>query len=548
MIMIIQKDAGKRAIRCAGAIVLLVFILSACGGQPLPTLAPEAVVASPTPLPTATVAPTATPTPGPAVVAITAPEEGALVDMGAPLTLVVEASAPSGVRTITLTSNGQNIGQARGMDESSVRVEQAWTPSYAGTHHVVATLGDREGNVISSAALRLRVVDQEMMAANAPLWAKVEGNVTAMRGLAAQEPVVPSILSRTELRQRLQAEAVYTEEQARRDVLVYSAFDFMRRDFNLYDLQRRYLGESLAGFYDPATKEFVVISDAEQMNALEEWVYAHEFMHALQDQHFDLALITDTTLSYDGNMAIRALAEGEAELLQEQYIDQGYLTDDQLVEIFNLTSRRRPSGGIEFPRILSTSFIFPYEQGVEFVRALHSRAGWNGLNAAWGDPPRSTEQILHVDRYLAGDQPDIVSLAPLTDTLGAGYELLETDVFGEFLLREYLGQQLDEEDVDAAATGWGGDAFAVYWNEEAQAQVMVLRILWDSGADASQFASAFTRYAERLTGGAGRIDTPDGACWPDQGVLCLYAGGLQTTVVRAPGVGTAQVVAVSFKP
>src|SRR5690606_37800781 len=225
--------------------------LSACGGQPLPTLAPEAVVASPTPLPTATVAPTATPTPGPAVVAITAPEEGALVDMGAPLTLVVEASAPSGVRTITLTSNGQNIGQARGMDESSVRVEQAWTPSYAGTHHVVATLGDREGNVISSAALRLRVVDQEMMAANAPLWAKVEGNVTAMRGLAAQEPVVPSILSRTELRQRLQAEAVYTEEQARRDVLVYSAFDFMRRDFNLYDLQRRYLGESLAGFYDP---------------------------------------------------------------------------------------------------------------------------------------------------------------------------------------------------------------------------------------------------------------------------------------------------------
>src|SRR5690606_33681073 len=97
-------------------------------------------------------------------------------------------------------------------------------------------------------------------------------------------------------------------------------------------------------------------------------------------------------------------------------------------------------------------------------------------------------------------------------------------------------------EVDAAATGWGGDAFAVYWNEAAQAQVMVLRILWDSGTDASQFASAFMRYAERLTGGAGRIDTPDGVCWPDAGLLCLYAGELQTTVVRAPEVETAQAV------
>lgn len=522
---------------------LLAFLLAACAGRAaLPTLVPEAVVASPTPLPTATTAPTPAPTPGPAAVAIISHHDGDIVDMGVPLTLVVEAQAPSGVRTITFTSNGQNIGQARGLDEPAVRVEQPWTPPYAGAHYVVATLGDREGQTISSETVRLRVVDQAMLAANAPLWAQVEANVTALRGLAAREPVMPSILSRTELRQRLQADAAYSEEQARRDVLVYSAFDFMPRDYNLYDLQRRYLGQSLAGFYDPATDEFVVISDDAQMNALEQWVYAHEFMHALQDQHFALGLITDTTLSFDGNMALRALAEGEAEFLQEQYIDQGFLSQDQLVEIFNLVTRRRQSGGIEFPRILSASFLFPYEQGLEFAAALHARAGWPALDQAWQSPPRSTEQILHVDRYLAGDQPDLVALAPLTDTLGAGYEMLQTDVFGEFLLRQYLGQQLGPDEVDVAATGWGGDAFAVYWHEAAQAQVMLLRILWDSGADASQFASAFTRYAGRHSGGAGQIDTPDGACWPDDGVLCLYAGGAQTTIVRAPDVRTAQAV------
>jgi hypothetical protein len=530
------------------ASLLGMVLLAACNSAaeappPLaaPTLVPVAV------LPTATPPPTETPLEVAATVTITitAPADGDTVDMGQPLTLVVEASAPSGVRQVTFTSNGQNVGQARGMDQTTVRVEQPWTPTYAGTHHVVATLGDREGNVVASEPLLLRVVDREMITANAPLWDAVETNVTAMRGLVKQEPIVPSILSRTELRQRLRAESFYTEEDARRDVLVYSAFDFMRRNFDLYTLTRRYMGDSLAGFYDPATKEFVVVSDDAQMNALEQWVYAHEFMHALQDQHFDLALITDTTLSFDGNMAVRALAEGEAELLQEQYIEQGYLSDDQLVEIFNLITRRRQSGGIEFPRILSTSFLFPYETGLEFTRALYDRGGWPALNQAWQNPPRSTEQILHPDRFLAGDAPQLVALAPLTGTLGASYELLETDVFGEFLLREYLGQQLSAGDVDVAATGWGGDSFAVYWNDDTQSQVMLLRTVWDSAADAGEFATAYAAYATRLFATTAQIDTPTGICWQATDVLCLFLRAPETLVVRAPDVATAQAVAAN---
>jgi hypothetical protein len=526
-------------------LLALALLLTACGREVVPTLVAPAVVATAPPpvefVPERTVSEEPA---GEASVAFVAPAEGDVVDRGAPLALVVEAAAPSGVRQVTFTSNGQNIGQARGMDQQAVRLEQRWSPPYAGTHEVVATLGDRAGNVVRSETLRLRVVDQEMLAANAPLWAAVEGNVTALRGLGKQEVIIPSILSRTELRQRLRAESFYTEEEARRDVLVYSAFDFMPRDFDLYALQRRYLGDSIAGFYDPATKEFVVVSDDDRMNALEEWVYAHEFMHALQDQYFDLALITDTTLSWDGNMAIRALAEGEAELLQEQYLAD-YLSQDQLVEIFNLVSRRRQSGTNNIPPILSTSFLFPYETGVEFARALHGRGGWGALNQAWQNPPQSTEQILHVERYLAGDTPQLVALAPLTETLGAGWQLLQTDTFGEFMLRQYLGQQLSEAEVDAAATGWGGDTFAVYWNEEAGQQVMALRLVWDSPADATQFASAFSRYAAWRGDGAVQIDTPDGACWQLGDVLCLYARAGETLVVRAPDVGMAQAVAVS---
>ncbi|KPK10021.1 MAG: hypothetical protein AMJ56_09255, partial [Anaerolineae bacterium SG8_19] len=97
------------------------------------------------------------------------------------------------------------------------------------------------------------------------------------------------------------------------------------------------------------------------------------------------------------------------------------------------------------------------------------------MNVAWQNLPQSTEQIIHPDRYLAGDLPEIVALPPLTDTLGIGWTRLEEATLGEFLLREYLGQQLDETEVETAATGWGGDRYAVYWHQDNEELVMVLR-------------------------------------------------------------------------
>ena len=63
-----------------------------------------------------------------------------------------------------------------------------------------------------------------------------------MRGLAKVAPIEPSLLSSTELKQRLRAQLFYSQEDARRDALVMSAFDFMARDFDLYRLTHRYIG------------------------------------------------------------------------------------------------------------------------------------------------------------------------------------------------------------------------------------------------------------------------------------------------------------------
>src|SRR4029077_12051630 len=44
----------------------------------------------------------------------------------------------------------------------------------------------------------------------------------------------------------------------------------------------------VAGFYEPDTKQMYVVSRSGGLGPLEKVTFAHEFDHALQDQHFDL--------------------------------------------------------------------------------------------------------------------------------------------------------------------------------------------------------------------------------------------------------------------
>ncbi|MEJ2749087.1 MAG: hypothetical protein P8183_14450, partial [Anaerolineae bacterium] len=535
------------------AVLILITLLSTgCNlsnnqtSNALPTQMPTAAIAAVVP----TVTPTITPTPIPASLSLISPADGDTVDLGQPINLVVEGSDPAGIRFISLTSNQQGIGLEQGGGEQSMELNHTWTPEYAGTHEIMAILTNRAGQTMATEPIRIRVVDQAVIARNAPIWAKVEANVIDLRGLAPIEPVDPTLLSQTELRQRLASDYFYEEEEADRDSLVLYAFDFVTRDYDLYSLSRRFLGENIAGFYDPESKEFVVVSSDDETNALEQWTYAHEFMHALQDQHFQLGQITDATAGFESDMALRALAEGEAELVQDFYVDWGYFTDSDLIEIFNETNKLYGFAFVSdpgyFPPALTDAFIFPYTTGHDFAQTLFNRNGWDGLNAAWENLPQSTEQIIHPDRYFAGDNPQILTLPPLTDTLGSGWSLVEEAVLGEFYLREYLTQQLDSGDVDTAATGWGGDRYAVYWHEESDNLVLVLRTAWDSTGDADQFAAAYGRYTDARYGPIGQAQADGATCWQSRVVTCMYRSGAEVLVMRTPDVDTAVAIATTI--
>jgi hypothetical protein len=381
----------------------------------------------------------------------------------------------------------------------------------------------------------------------------IEGRVSEMRGLETLESVDKALLSTDELRTKLDAEMAedYTEREARDDALLYAAFELMDKDVDLYALLLDLQTEQVAGFYDPDTQEMYVVKSGQQPGALERSTYSHEYTHVLQDQHFDLQALGFTDED-DGEeedsekqLAVRSLVEGDASLLQQQYMLQ-YFEMSDIQELLDQINAVDSSVLDSAPEVVRASLLFPYEAGLKFVTELFADGGWEAVDAAYANPPLSSEQILHPERY-PGDAPQIVALPPLTDTLGSGWRRVDEDVMGEFGLGLYLDVHVSQADAETAAQGWGGDRYAVYWRDDESAFVLVLRLAWDTPADAGEFFETYADFAQARFG-AEPSQTGTGALgWSGDDALLLAQNGQgETLVIIAPDQVTLQAVRAVF--
>ena len=139
------------------------------------------------------------------------------------------------------------------------------------------------------------------------------------------------------------------------------------------------------------------------------------------------------------------------------------------------------------PLALREAMLFPYRDGFAFVAALRRTKPWSAVDAAFKRPPRSTEQILHVDKYLSDDKPVPVTAgaSPLT-----GYTVFDTEVWGELGMRSFLRTYGVSDDISSrAAAGWGGDRAVVLAHEgetNPRKMIGVARFEWDTEIDARE--------------------------------------------------------------
>jgi hypothetical protein len=328
-----------------------------------------------------------------------------------------------------------------------------------------------------------------------------------IRQLPIIRPVKSGAQSRAEIERMIikNMNEETTPEEMRASELALKKLGLVPASFQFRPFLVKLLTEQVAGYYDPKAQQFY-LADWIDLDG-QKPVMSHELTHALQDQHFNLRRFEKWPKNdSDAEIAAHALIEGDASYVMMLYVER-----NPLRALAFLKSMSQNGGSSELmdhaPRALRDSLLFPYEQGLKWVSEIHRRGGWEQVSQAFKDLPQSTEQILHVEKYLAHEAPVKINLPDLSGTLGVGWKRIDYDVNGEWsyylILDEFLKSDAESE---RASAGWGGDRYAVYEGPNAGDLLLVQRAAWDTEKDAQEFFDAYARRTARRYDGTTEIE------------------------------------------
>jgi hypothetical protein len=377
------------------------------------------------------------------------------------------------------------------------------------------------------------------------LIARMLKRVEAARGFEAKRPVPGVVLDRANLLSRvkdhlareLPPEAIVDEG------LALQLFGFLPTSFDYEGAEYQLLEDQLAGYYEPSDGTMYMAGDLGEPEA--EATLAHELVHSLQDQRWDLgARCKYRPGEGDRSEAVSALAEGDAtsamfDVLVAKARKDGPTTaldipDDVFVEQIRNGMEQGPGAGA--PKVMRASLAAPYIYGTLFVHALRRRGGWASVDRAWDDPPVSTEQILHVDKWLLHEAPLPVP-APAHGVLGDGWTVADEDSEGELGTRIAFEQWIDVKKAADAAAGWGGDRGTLLTNADRVAFAWRLRYDAD-GSKPPRAGAAFRALRPALESAVGRPITPDASFYcherADRGPLAVALAGNDLVFTLGP--------------
>jgi hypothetical protein len=317
--------------------------------------------------------------------------------------------------------------------------------------------------------------------------AEVDAFVARLRGHGLTGEAPRAFVDSANMRALLDNELADPEAVAaiRDESLLLHALGLLGTNVDLLEAYRGLLGSQVVGLYTPDDRALYVLANAAP-GPVELTTYAHEFHHALQDQRFDLRAIERATKgNRDAALAASTLIEGDAVFTQTVYVQQVLGTAGALALLGAANASPPPASA---PRVLLDMLRFPYEQGLMFTAALARQGGGVGaIDAAFARLPASSEQVLHPEKYLAGEAPRAVT-RPFA--VPPRWTIEDEDVLGEYLLQRWLREfGLAVPVASAAATGWGGDRYAIV-RGPAGPPALLAYIEWDSPTDIDEFIYA----------------------------------------------------------
>jgi hypothetical protein len=251
------------------------------------------------------------------------------------------------------------------------------------------------------------------------------------------------------------------------------------------------LAIGVLGFYDPETGELVV--RGRDPTLYTQQTNVNEMVHALDDQWFELDRPEVDEADDESSFGLAAIAEGNARRIEDQW--EADLSDADrtalLQEEMAFGMQVDPSIVAAIPLVLIDLIQAPYDLGEVLVAELLANGGQDRLDAAFAEPPTTSEQVMHPERYLAGEP--VIQVDPPE----AGGEVIDEGAFGELMIELLLTSELGARDARTVADGWGGDWY-VAWTEGGETCLRA-DFVADTATDLTEMEQGFQAWAESTT-------------------------------------------------
>ncbi|MFH1999574.1 MAG: hypothetical protein ABIK28_07835, partial [Planctomycetota bacterium] len=368
------------------------------------------------------------------------------------------------------------------------------------------------------------------------LSAEMQSEVEALRGWKFKNPVDVGFFTCEEVRAFLHSdkeENVWNEEARAETAL--KAIGLIPKDC---DPEEQFEEAMMAfvpdGIYDHEKKilRLVKQGDMDPSSLDIRLTLAHELAHALDDQYFDLARLDKVGGgTSDMGHVWGAVIEGSGVTIQERYNIKAKTLggfDFQKQKQSQMEEMAKMRTLFEAPPCVSV-FMARFPCGIRFlqrgdmqkVMALFMGTSDPGsvgeaLQTAVAQPPRSSEQILHPEKYWkkdCRDEPVILNDEEVAKRLAEfGLHIEHKDTVGELLCAivsspadrtvNPMAMAMPGYWTDEGAAGWGGDRLylaAPEAGDDASLQpARGLRIawftMWDSAKDCDEFVELYEKH------------------------------------------------------
>ncbi len=340
--------------------------------------------------------------------------------------------------------------------------------------------------------------------------------------LPIRHSVKKAIVSREQVEKYLNEKMENDVDRIRfeRSEVVLKKFGLLPRDFDLHTFLIKLLTEQVAGYYDEKSKTMNLLDWNEP--EMQKPVMAHELTHALQDQSYNLEKMSkheeeiekhgledlDALIQNDEESTCRtAILEGQAMIVLLDYVlapaGRSVAETPALVDFFIHQSAMEKSKDSPVfdsaPLLLQDELIFPYRQGMNFIKELLQAGGKKMAYTGVLDRlPQTTREIMEPKEYLAGRRVQPLFLPDL-GFLKKDYEGYDAGAMGQLDVEILLKVYADDSVAERLNHEWRGGAYYAAGrrgvkptDKNSSAHVGLYYISkWSSVAAAQEFAKIY---------------------------------------------------------